>query len=423
MIRLRCWWVGVALLTLFACGSRTALDTDTDAGTSSRDAGPRRDAGGIPDAGPGRDAGRRDGGMGGPCSLAPLGDPQVVLTADRGQFDRPVVLARAGGLDFGASLRTEFDTYQVHGRRGRLAVGAPDVDFSSGPAMAGTERYPAPALFATDGTFLGTCLTRDSFVELRRLRGETYELVDPVSALMGIECVSLAGSPTGWMVNGSGGGSQAAALIPDLTGPPDAFVPLSDAAVGTEASATAIAAGFAIAFAPDSGGVLRLALIRGDGSLDQFGIDGFQRGPNVAPAVAPVGGAREPSIALAHYTESSNLLVFWHESGDLTFIPFGFTMAGDVTPALTAVPGRAGAFVAVQSYGDADPTGGLIETWQIEEDGMPRLIDGSVPTSRSRLDLGGIAAVTIDDRVVIHWTIVDQATGRPETRAQVYGCR
>jgi hypothetical protein len=93
-----------AAVAIAACGARSGLAIDDDAGPVERDAGrappPPRDAGRDgavgPDAAPPFDAGVDGGLVEPPCRLEVVAEAEIFREAPGGSFDRPDVVARQG---------------------------------------------------------------------------------------------------------------------------------------------------------------------------------------------------------------------------------------------------------------------------------------------------------------------------------------
>jgi hypothetical protein len=148
---------------------------------------------------------------------------------------------------------------------------------------------------------------------------------------------------------------------------------------------------------------------------------------DVAPMASPPGIAPWPfdpeAVAIAHnFPDGVRVLVVNRDGAEiLRTEPFTFSMGGDVTPAVVALPNAL--VVASLNYGDYDPNGGLFQMHVVDWDGTVREAF-AMETRRSSLRHGGVDALAFDGRAAVHWTeeIPMEAGIGTGTRALILEC-
>jgi len=414
------------MLALLGCGSRSdvgQLDlapSEADGGTGLRDAAtpsPLRDAA-MP---PRRDASvpRPDAGSVEACRLI-ADEPRTIFIENPGSFDRPQAVARGGTFDLLATFFSDTDD------RIPLPYGSRfDDRLEPAGGLAGGGGVSGPQHGAARGDWLGICATRDGLVHLTGFPGDTADFDVPV--VRGF-CHDLVGNGDRWLVVyqeevGPGWWYQ----LRDVAGGPVTWgAPLRTRTDVTEpgASATAFGDGFAWALSPDDSRTLEVGFLDAGGAHRAVEIE--EVFPAFAsPAIAPWPFDPEGAVAVAHHDlDGVTLRVIDADTGEVRLHtePFGFSMGGDVTPALVSRPD--GLIVAMLNYGDFVPTNGMLEIVAVGPGGeeSSRV---SMEANRWNLVQGGIDAATDGDAIVVHWADVEGDTGgeiAPVTRAMTLRC-
>lgn len=426
----------LGLPSLAGCGARTDAQVGVEGGDG---AVPGRDGGSpMRDARPPRrrDAGppRVDAGPPPECGeLVPLTDRFVVHEDAAGMLGAPQVVFREGGFDLVATFSAVDDDRINDVRARRLAVGrSGDVSLSD---VSTLEEAPlSSASAATLGGELGVLsgfATGDPEPEVRLLTygGPGYPLVREAPIWEG-RAMDVAAGGERWMVAfGWPGGDGPRVMTLDRFGmvvsmPLPAVDPALPGHGDARLRATATDDGFAWVSSPlDPEGLVAVGFLRG------FEID-WTLLPGARPVVGetrPLGIARSPwspgSVLVAGYDYGSLFVSEVERGGELwRGEGLAFSMVGDVTPALVAGR-RFGAVVAGMHFGDADPTGGVLEVLLLGPGGEPRGPSFAFEARRSgSFGEAGIDAATDGELVVLHFTHFDAPTGSSQTRALVLAC-
>lgn len=390
--------LSLCLLPLAACGARTTLDDAAgDAAVPPPPPPPPPDARPIP----------LDAGLPVECEELAVSEPIVVHEAMGGAFDAPTVVWRAGGLDLGAMHRPFLDDDAQRPRGIRGALRGDTIE------LTGTVREGAGAggvaRFGALGDLLGGCRIDAGGAVFQRWRGEDYALVGAPSPLGGSRCHGVAGDRSGWAVLHEQG--SPASPVPVVTffepeGPATGGVVLDAMREARPLTLAATGEGVAVATAPDAEGAISVTRFVDGRRQSTVRHEGFERFAGVAPGLAPwPGPGPSGQLALAHYAASELVLLRVGARGEeLLRAPLSFSMAGDIQPASAATSW--GVVVATQSFGDADPTNGVVEVFVVAPDGDVRFGVPLVEASRGDdLRRGGISAATAGDgSIVLHWT-------------------
>lgn len=418
---------GLALV-LLACGARTPLAADHDAGAAApRDAGARdggmRDAGDVPPMR--RDAGLPDAGP--PptegCTLELRVPPTTIFTERSGSFHAPQVEVRGGLVDLFATFLPDTDDRipQPYGHRFDLALAS--AEGLSGPTRPATAMYTAK-----DVDTLGVCF-QDT-----RTRRPAIAVFEPGAPSRGLplgvpegECLGLAGGGGRWMVAHDSGDESPPEPFWTVFGRDGAFVTMPrpffppgvrDARVAV----TAFRAGFAWVGSESSRGELVVGVTPNGFEITEVRLPEVPWVPG-GPAIAP-GTFDRATIAIAVWAFGLRVIVIDPDAGVevARSDSLAFSMQSDVRPALVAT--RSATIVAAKGYGDIDPFGGNLDVIAVDARGRA-LSSLSLPTRRNDFRAEGIDLATDGDLVVAHWSEVEgDPTGVevPITRAMVLEC-
>lgn len=415
-------------LLLVGCGARTTLDDGradatappppppTDASTPPPPPPPPPDASPVP----------LDAGVPTSCEEFLVTGSVVVHEAMSGAFDAPAVVWRAGGLDLGAMHRprADDDAQRPRGIRARLREDTIEVTgrVREGGGTGGVARFGAL------GELFGGCRVEDGGASFHRWRGEDYAFVGMPSPLGGTRCHGVAGDGDRWAVLHEQGSPRSPVPVVtffDPEGPATGGVVLDAMREARPLTLAATDEGVAVATAPDADGAIAITRFIDGRRQSTVQHEGFERFGEVPPGIAPwPGPGPSGELALAHYQTSELVLLRVGARGEEhSRTPLTFSMHGDIQPAVASAPW--GVVVGVQSFGDADPTNGVVEVLLVTPDGDAI---GEVTLAEAArgddLRIGGIAAASTDDgTIVLHWTENRPRDGGGRTLAASIACR
>ncbi|GAB5549425.1 MAG: hypothetical protein SangKO_091850 [Sandaracinaceae bacterium] len=396
-------------LLLAGCGARTTLDdVGGDAAVPPPPPPPPMDASPpppppLPDARPVP----LDAGSPVECGELVVSEPVVVHEALRGSLDAPAVVWRADGLDFGAMHRpaVDGDGQRPRGIRGALRGDAVEL---TGRVREGGGTS-AVARFGALGDLFGGCRVESGAAVFHRWRGEMYELIGMPSPLGGSRCHGVAGDGARWAVlheQGSPSSPVPVVTFFEPEGPASGGVVLDAMREARPLTIAASGEGVAVATAPDPEGAIAITRFVDARRQSTVRHEGFERFAQVAPGLAPwPGPGPSGQLALAHYALDELVVLRVGARGEeLVRVPLSFHMHADIQPAVASAPW--GVVVATQSFGDADPTNGVVEVFLLSPGGD---VLASMPLAEASrgddLRIGGISAATASDgSVILHWT-------------------
>jgi len=422
--------LALAALSIVACGARNGLLSDEPAGDGGAEDSARPDVGrrdtAVPDSAP-RDSARPDAGTEA-CRLEVVAGPiQNGFSPFDETADRPQAERRAGAY------------YLLHNMRaadGSLTPYGNPVDDTLSPyGGLSSAVYGAtePYVTAANEDRLGYCFDTRAGITVVGDPSPPLEPGSPatrISYSFGGHCHDLATNGRDWFVGFTSGlgprGEEPLFMLttPNLMGLetmpapafPETFQPERELRV------TALPDGiYAYTAQPTFDRLLEVGLVAPDESRT-FVLEEFF--PSVAPPAIAPWPFDDELIAIAHHFPEGVRVVVITRDGDeiLRTEPLSFSMGGEPSPALAALPGG-GLVVATLNYGDFDPTGGFLSIHLVDGRGEAREVF-SQPTRRATLTEGGIDAVADGNRALIHWADTTYMTtaGGPRTQALLLEC-
>lgn len=399
-----------------------------------------------PDEGPGEDLGPTPGDLAmpdlgsldlGPPPACRVGEPVEVHTDDRGLFDDTLVAVRDDGIDlatvFVPSPGAPDTRFNVRSRAARVddlelildraAVLSQNIAGGDGQVAAAGESTVASAR-------RGSLVTADRYevpIDGYIYSGQTAVRSD-ASRSLAIEALP---DGEGWLwaysvTRGAVRQDVYIRLLPDMRIDGMEMELWTGTTVGTPVhSAVARDGTIRVASVPDGAGTAEIVeLTPAGGRQSRFFTTG-QPSDDVPAVTVDWAEDGEGRYAVVYFDAASQLrLAVLPESGDpLREETISFNMFGDVRP--DATPTGLGVVVAQLTFGDLDPTGGLLQVFYLPYAEGEDLVDVvAVPVTRGmQLDRAGVGLATLDDgAVVVHFTDAGESRVDARTLALVVRC-